>query len=360
MADRSALVTGATGYLGSHLVPALVAGGWKVRATGRRPAAEVRGLPAGVDYVGADLAGDDELAPLLDGVTHVFHLAGASSSKSDQAEMERTNVIGTARLVGASRSLRSGHAGRSLRSGHAGRAAGLERFVHMSSTSVYGEEEQLPLPVTEDVEVHPSRGYGKAKWAAEQEVWAAAGAGFPAVVLRPVSVYGPGAVKLVASAILDVAIERRAGLRQVAVWREPVEQRLLHIDDLVSATIHLATADGAVGRAFNVTSGVYPSSLEVAAALASELDMELELADHPDCGLAYEERESVWKAMVADGMTDDILLTKQRFRFMAKANRNNRLSIDALESTGFRLTTTDTRAGIAATVAWYREQRWLL
>ncbi|MEA2669419.1 MAG: GDP-mannose 4,6 dehydratase, partial [Chloroflexota bacterium] len=51
-------------------------------------------------------------------------------------------------------------------------AGGLERFVHMSSTSVYGEAEQLPLPVREDVECHPSRGYGKAKWGAEQQVWA--------------------------------------------------------------------------------------------------------------------------------------------------------------------------------------------
>jgi nucleoside-diphosphate-sugar epimerase len=337
MVRRSALVTGATGYVGSHLVRALTTDGWEVRASGRRPRWDGPG-----DYVAADLAADD-LAPLVDGVTHVFHLAGASSSKSDDDEMRRTNVVGTGRLVAAVVDNGS-----------------VERLVHMSSTSVYGEEVQLPLPVREDVEVEPSRGYGKAKWGAEEAVWGAATDGFATVILRPVSVYGPGAVKLVASAALDVAIERRAGLERVAVAREPVEQRLLHIDDLIGATLHLAAHDDAVGRAFNITSGVYPTSLEVAEILAGEFGMELELAEDAACGLSTDERAATRDRMLADGMTDDIYFTPQRFRFMAKSNRNNRLSIEALESTGFELAHTDTRAGIAGTVAWYREHRWLL
>ncbi len=339
MVQRSALVTGATGYVGSHLVAALVTAGWGMRASGRRPRPAT--LDGAVDYVAADLA-DDDLGPLVKGTTHVFHLAGASSSRSDDEEMQRTNVAGTGRLVIAAASV------------------GVERFVHMSSTSVYGEEEQLPLPVREDVEVHPSRGYGKAKWGAEEKVWAAADSGLAAVILRPVSVYGPGAVKLVASAALDVAIERRAGLDRVAVAREPVEQRLLHIDDLIGATVHLADHAGAVGRAFNLTSGVYPTSLDVAEILADEFGMGLELSDDDDCGLAYGARAATRDKMLTDGMTDDILFTPQRFRFMAKANRNNRLSIDALASTGFVPAITDTRDGIATTVAWYRKQRWLL
>ena len=52
----------------------------------------------------------------------------------------------------------------------------------------------LPQPLVETVEPHPSRGYGKAKWLAEQAVWAGHAEGLPAVVLRPVSVFGPGAI----------------------------------------------------------------------------------------------------------------------------------------------------------------------
>ena len=339
MADRTALLTGSTGYLGSRLVPALLAGGWAVRATGRRPRPD--DLSGDVDYRSADLAGDDDLGPLVEGVTHVFHLAGASSSRSDEEEMQRTNVVGTRNLAAAAR------------------GAGVERFVHMSTTAIYGEKEQLPLPVVEDVEPHPSRAYGKAKLGAEGEVWAA-GDDMAVVILRPVSVYGPGAVKLVGSAVLDAAIERFAGLETLAVHNEPIEQRLLHVDDLVDATIHLAGHGDAVGRAFNVVSGEYPSSLDVAQILADEFEMKLELSGDEDCGLSYEKRGEIRERMLAEGMTDDIYFTEERFRFMRKSNRNNRLSIDALLGTGFELSQPETRAGIAHAVAWYREHRWIV
>lgn len=340
MDERVALVTGSTGYVGGYLVRSLRDAGWEVRATGRRPRPDH--LPAEVDYQPADLPGDDDLAPLVDGVTHVFHLAGASSTRSDEEEMERVNVGGTTRLVEAAAD------------------AKVERFLHMSTTAVYGEEEQLPLPVQEDVEPHPSRGYGKAKLGAEQAVWKAAEQGLPVVILRPVSVYGPGAVKLLGSAVLDVAIEHRAGFDRLAIHREPIEQRMLHLEDLLRATLHLGEHGDAVGRAFNVTSGVYPSSHEVAEAIGAEFDMELELADDPDCGPSHEERSKVREEMLADGMTDDIVFTEQRFRFMRKTNRNNRVSIDALLGTGFELKETDVQPSIARTVAWYREHRWVL
>ncbi len=262
MNGRVALVTGSTGYVGGYLVEALLDAGWDVRATGRRPRPDH--LPAGVDYRPADLPGDDDLAPLVDGTTHVFHLAGASSSRSDEEAMQRVNVVGTTRLAEAAVD------------------AKVERFVHMSTTAVYGEERQLPLPVREDVELHPSRGYGKAKLGAEQAVWKAAEAGLPVVILRPVSVYGPGAVKLLGSAVLDVAIEHRAGLDRVAIHREPIEQRMVHLDDVLRATMHLAEHPDAAGRAFNVTSGVYPSSHEVAAAIGAEFGLYIYMADDHD------------------------------------------------------------------------------
>ncbi|HEX2192618.1 MAG TPA: NAD(P)-dependent oxidoreductase [Acidimicrobiales bacterium] len=339
MADQTALVTGSTGYLGSRVVPALVRAGWAVRANGRRDRPD--DLPEEVEYQPAELAADDDLGPLVDGVTHVFHLAGASSSRSDEEEMQRTNVLGTRNLVAAARH------------------AGVERFVHMSTTAIYGEEEQLPLPVVENAEPHPSRAYGKAKLGAEEEVRAVQD-DMPVVILRPVSVYGPGAVKLVASAVLDAAIERYAGLDTLAVHKEPIEQRLLHVDDLVDATIHLARHEEAVGRVFNVVSGQYPSSLDVAQVLADEFEMKLDPVDDEDCGLSYEERGEVRERMLAEGMTDDIYFTEQRFRFMGKANRNNRLSINALLGTGFELRHPDTREGITGAIAWYREHRWIV
>lgn len=336
---RTALVTGGSGYIASHLLPALLADGWEVRTCGRRDRPVV--LPAEAEYRRIDLADGPGLDGLLEGITHVFHLAGASSSRSSEEEMWRSNVVATERVVAA-----------------AG-AAGVERFVHVSSTSIYGEEEQLPVPVPEDVQPRPSRAYGKAKWGAEEAVWRAVDQ-VPMVVLRPVTVFGPGNEKLLASAILDVAIEAFAGLAQLAVHDVAIEQRLVHVDDVVAACMHLAVSDEAVGRAFNVCLDQYPTNHEVASILGAEFGLGVELSGDPECGLDREERAAVHARMVAAEMEPTILLTPERFRFMRKANRNNRLSIDALVGTGFRFSRHDLRASVADTVEWYRSHRWIL
>ena len=132
-------------------------------------------LPAAAGYQAVDFVSAEpaELKELLSGVTHVFHLAGASSSKSSEEEMVRNNVDATERLF------------------EAVVAAGtVERALYMSSTSVYGEEEQLPSPVPENVDVRPSRSYGKAKWATEEVVWRYGAEGLPVVVLYAPSVDG--------------------------------------------------------------------------------------------------------------------------------------------------------------------------
>src|SRR2546425_5425026 len=338
---RLALVTGATGFMAHHLVPDLIEEGWEVRASGRhgRPA----WLPPEVAYEAADLAGQRGLEALCDGADTVFHLAGATSSLSSAEQMHESNVVATANLVAAVRS------------------TGVRRSVHMGSTSVYGEEVPLPQPILESAEPHPSRGYGRAKWLAEKAVWAAAAAGLPAVVLRPVSVFGPGAVKLLASAILDVAIESFAGRRAIDIEAAPVELRLVHVADVVGAAMHLAGAEGAEGKAYNIVAPWYPSSVELAGMLAALFAMPVEETDSARAGLGLEDRRQAWETMLASGMERAILFTEERFRFLKKANRNNRLSIDALLSTGYGFrygNESDVTTGVAETIDWYRQQRW--
>jgi nucleoside-diphosphate-sugar epimerase len=302
-------------------------------------------MPPEADYQNADLASGEGVDDLFGGITHLFHLAGASSSNSSDEEMHRTNAVGTENLLTA------------------GAEAGLERFLYMSTTAIYGEEVQLPVPVLESVEPQPSRGYGKTKREAEQVVARFGAKGVPVVTLRPVSTYGPSNVKLLGSAVLDVAIERYAGLETLLVPNAPVEQRLVHVDDLVAATIHLMEHEDAVGRVFNVASGQYPTSHEIGRILASEFGMEMELCDEDaddDCGASYEERGKIRDRMLAEGMKDAIFFTEERFRFMRKQNRNNRLSINALLGTGFEFRETDMEASIADTIAWYRHQLWVL
>lgn len=339
---RSALVTGGSGFIATQLAPALLDDGWQVRACGRRPRPET--LPEGADYREADLSTGEGVDELFEGVTHLFHLAGASSSNADEEEMHRVNVGGTENLLSA------------------GADAGLERAMYMSTTAIYGEEVQLPLPVRESAEAHPSRGYGKTKYEAEQVVWRFGDKGMPVTILRPVSTYGPGNVKLLGSAVLDVAIERFAGLSTLMVPNAPVEQRLVHVADLVAACLHLIDHDAAEGRVFNVVLDQYPTSHEIGRMLAADFGMEMELCDEgdDDCGPSYEERSQTRDRMLEEGMKDEIFFTEQRFRFMRKQNRNNRLSIDALLETGFRFQHTDLPASVADTVAWYRQERWVL
>lgn len=336
-----ALVTGGTGFVGGHLVRTLVEQGRPVRTCGRGPRPD--DLPDAVGYHRIDLGGDEPLDPLVDGATTVFHAAGASSSTAeDDAELARTNVTGTEQLLAAAH------------------AAGVQRVVHVSTSSVYGKQVQLPQPVPENVDCHPAPGYAETKWRAEQAAWRFADKDLPVTVLRPVTVYGPAAVKLVASTILDAAIERWAGLDAFAVPAEPTELRLVHVDDVVAACLHLADHPQAPGRAFNLASGVYPDSHEVARPVADGLGMELELSDDPDRGLDFEQRAEVHREMVEAGLVEGIMLKRTRIRLLKKANPNNRLSLEALASTGFSPQVTDVAGGIADAIDWYREQRWIL
>lgn len=334
---RTALVTGATGYVGSHLVPTLLRAGWRVRACGRRnrPA----WLPPEVAYDRVDLT---LAAPPMEGVTHVFHLAGTSSTFGSPEEVERSNVIGT-RTVAA-----------------AAAAAGVERFVHVSSTAVYGERVPLPLPVTEGTTPHPSRGYGLAKLLAEEEVLRQAERGLAVTILRPTTVYGPGCVKLLASAVLDAAIERYAGLRRLEIPREPVRLRLVHVEDLVRACLVLAEAPAAAGEIFNVTSGTYPTSLEVAGAIAEALGMQPCPTDGP-AGLGPEERRRIRARMLAEaGMVPAIVFTEERLRFLIRPNPNTELSIAKLTRAGAGPRRTDPLRDVAELVTWFLERRWIV
>lgn len=337
---RAAVVTGGTGFIAAHLIKALVDRGWRVRTCGRRSRPD--SLEPEVEYHSVDLTGDEPLEPLFEDMTHLFHLAGLSSSFASKDEMYRANVDGTENLM------------------RAALASGVQRVLHMSTSSIYGKEVQLPQPVPEDAEPHPSPGYAESKWQSEQVASGFADKGLPLIVLRPASVYGPGAVKLVASTILDAAIERFAGLATFTVPDQEIELRLVHVNDVVEACIHLVEREEAIGRAFNLISGVYPTNHEVADVIAGDLGLELEFSDDPDRGLSYEERSRVRDRMLEEGMREGILLKEERVRLLKKYNPNNRLSLEALAEVGFQPQVTDIRQSIPANIRWYQDQRWVI
>jgi nucleoside-diphosphate-sugar epimerase len=171
--SRVAFVTGATGFVGSHLAEQLTAAGWTVRAL-VRPTSDVALLCSlGAELVPGDLGDEAAMARGADGAEVVFHLA-ASTAAPDEAGYHRANAEGTERLVRAALSA----------------ADRPRRIVYLSSYAACGPSiEGRPRRV--DDEPAPLTAYGRSKLAGEAALAAARDAGVETVAIRAPAVYGP-------------------------------------------------------------------------------------------------------------------------------------------------------------------------
>lgn len=237
------LVTGAAGFIGSHLAERLVAEGHEVvgidsfnpyypRAIKERNLRALRAEPR-FTFVEADLRTAD-LAPLLDGVETVFHeaaMAGLPRSWTQFEEYMTCNILATQRLL------------------EAARGAGVRRFVHASTSSIYGrtalgDEDTLPRPVSP---------YGATKLCAERLVLAYQESfGLPAVVLRYFSVYGPRQRPDMA---YHIFIDRILRGQPITVYGDGSQSRSnTYIADAVEGTL-LAAERGEIGGVYNLGGG---------------------------------------------------------------------------------------------------------
>lgn len=155
-----------------------------------------------------------------------------------------------------------------LAAGRAARAAGVRRFVHLSTVSVYGRPRNLPCD--EGELKAPRTPYERARWRAEQAAWLACREGAPLTVLRPALVYGPTLRRGPVRALSLVALFN-AGRRRVPIIRRGPVIHLVHLEDVAAAAVHVAEHPedrDVVGRAFNVADEApLPLAEHVAAAL---------------------------------------------------------------------------------------------
>ena len=240
------LVTGAAGFIGSHLAETLRSRGDDVVAidsfTDYYDPDRKRENARDLDVLDFDLETDD-LDVLIGAVDRVFHLAGQPGVRASfGAGFElyvRRNVLATARLFEAA-----------ARNG--------VRVTYASSSSIYGDAEAFPTP--EDVQPRPISPYGITKLCCEHLAYAHARAGLDAVGLRYFTVYGPRQRPDMA---FTTMLEALASGSTFPLYGDGSASRsFTYVDDAVSGTI-AAMERGEAGLIYNIGGGEEASMIDV-------------------------------------------------------------------------------------------------
>jgi len=242
--DRPVLVTGAGGFIASHLVEALIARGARVRAFVRYNSRSDPGLlsllPADslakVEIVAGDLRDLPAMQAAIRGVTHVFHLGALIAipySYVHPAEVVETNVIGTLNVL------------------LAGREQGVERIIHTSTSEVYGTALRVPID-----ENHPLQGqspYSASKIGADKLAESFYRSfDLPVVTVRPFNTYGP---RQSARAVIPTIITQALTQDVIRLGNLEARRDLTYVSDTVNGFLRVAETTGIEGETFNLGYG---------------------------------------------------------------------------------------------------------
>ncbi len=330
--EGTCLVTGASGFIGGHLVERLVADGHDVRCL-VRPSSDRSVLDhLGVEIALGDLTNAASLADAAKGCRYAFHCGALVSDWGTVEEITRINVDGTRHLL------------------RAAIASGVERFIHFSTTDVYGYPGRESIG--EDyTAISFGNWYAQTKRAAEAEVRRAAEErGIEIVILRPATVYGPRSTEVVgeiARAIRNRAMVLINGGRAVA--------GLAYIENVVDAAVLALAHDAAPGQAFNVTDGVEVTWRQFTNDLAKGLGCSRVRWSMPywlASGVGFSLESGYRLLRRATGLTTPALLSRQAVNVMG--NDQSFSNRKARELLGWQ-PRIDYGAGLEATLRWLRE-----
>ena len=259
-----AVVTGAGGFIGSHLVEALLEASARVRAMVRYTSRGDQGAlgfiseeaRSEVAVVAGDIRDPESVAEVVKGADFVFHLAAQIAipySYVNPRDFVETNVLGTLNVVQACR------------------AADVRRLVHTSTSEVYGSAQQIPI-----TEAHPLSAqspYAATKVGADQlAISFHRSFGLPVTVLRPFNTYGP---RQSARAVIPTIITQ--ALRGEVVKLGSLEPRrdLTYVTDCAKGFIAAAGSDQASGQTLQLGTGEEVSVAKLVEAIGSIFGREL-------------------------------------------------------------------------------------
>jgi nucleoside-diphosphate-sugar epimerase len=322
-----ALVTGATGFVGSHVVDTLAARGDAVVVLARSAERAAPLARLGARVALGTLDDGAALAAAVAGVNVVYHLAGLTAAVSESA-YRRVNVDGTQRLVQATRAASPG-----------------PRLVYVSTQAVLG-----PSPpgqaLDEDAPCHPLTAYGRSKLAGEAVVRAAEGLEW--TIVRPPAVYGPRDrefLRLFRLIRIGVAPVFGAGAQPLS---------LVYAPDLAEAIVRAGTAPDAAGQVYHAAHPEAVTSRELALAVGRAVGRTPLIVPVPGA-LATPIVSLVGKIAAARGRLSTLNGEKMA-EFLAPAWLVS--SAKAERELGWRAGH-DVADGTRLTAAWYREAGWL-
>ncbi|MEA2604695.1 MAG: hypothetical protein QOF89_5687 [Acidobacteriota bacterium] len=239
--DRRVLVTGGCGFIGSHLVEALLQHGARVSVLGKYNSRSDFGFLRGVDHPGLTVRLGDVADPwfvrsMVEGVDTVFHLAaliGIPYSYAAPSQYVETNIKGTLAVL------------------EAARREGIRRVVHTSTSETYGTAQYTPID-----ESHPLVGqspYSATKIAADKLAESYfLSFDLPVVILRPFNTFGP---RQSLRAVIPSLMAQALYADEITVGALDPVRDMNYVADTVAGFLGAAAADGVEGNVYNVGSG---------------------------------------------------------------------------------------------------------
>ena len=319
------VVTGASGFIGSHLVDALLTAGHEVIGI-VRPTSDLRWLQDTAATLVPCAPGDNKFVQALEGATHVYHVAGAIAGSAQY--LLAVNEGLTRRILEA-----------------AVEAGGMVRLIYVSTLSAAGSS--IPGTArTEDMPANPVSDYGRSKLAGERAVLEF-GDRLPSTIIRPPVVYGPRDRGLLGAF-------RLANIRLVPQIGRDRRLSLIYVDDLVRGIVLAGESAKATGKTYYMSHPETISMVEFGKALASALGRRSLPIPVNDILLRGAGRVAGWTARFGSPFGpfgSDKVVEMLQAGWVCDSSR-------ALEDLGF-IAEVSHQEGIERTARWYREQGWL-